>query len=76
MLTSLGLREHDHVLDIGCGSLRLGRLLIPFLRRARYFGVEPNLSLVDAGIRNELGWDAFRIKCPVRAFLLIWMGLE
>jgi SAM-dependent methyltransferase len=65
LLTDLGLREQHRVLDLGCGSLRLGRLLIPFLRTGRYFAAEPDLSLVDAGIRNELGWDAFRIKRPV-----------
>ena len=31
LLTTLGLREHHSVLDFGCGSLRAGRLLIPYL---------------------------------------------
>jgi SAM-dependent methyltransferase len=65
MLAALGLREHHRVLDLGCGSLRLGRMLIPFLRPGCYYAVEPNLALFDAGVRNELGWDAFRIKRPV-----------
>lgn len=29
LLTALGLRQHHSLLDIGCGSLRNGRLLIP-----------------------------------------------
>ena len=33
LLTTLGLRQHHSVLDIGCGSLRIGRLLIPYLNR-------------------------------------------
>ncbi|KVC92358.1 hypothetical protein WI76_03890 [Burkholderia ubonensis] len=65
VLSALGLRENHRVLDLGCGSLRLGRMLIPFLRSGRYYGVEPNLALLDAGVRNELGWDAFAIKRPV-----------
>lgn len=65
VLSALGLRETHRVLDLGCGSLRLGRMLIPFLRAGRYFGVEPNLALLEAGVRNELGWDAFAIKQPV-----------
>jgi hypothetical protein len=31
LLTTLGLRDTNKVLDFGCGSLRLGRLLIPYL---------------------------------------------
>ena len=41
LLTTLGLRQHHSLLDIGCGSLRIGRLLIPYLNRGKYFGVEP-----------------------------------
>ena len=38
LLTSMGLRQHHRVLDIGCGSLRVGRLLIPYLNPKNYFG--------------------------------------
>ena len=31
LLTALGLRQHHALLDIGCGSMRVGRLLIPYL---------------------------------------------
>lgn len=64
LMTSLGLREHHRVLDVGCGSLRIGRLLIPYLRPACYTGVEPNHWLVDAGIEREIGRDLVRIKQP------------
>lgn len=62
LLTALGLREHHSLLDIGCGSLRAGRLFIPYLLPGRYFGIEPNSSLVQAGIANELGADAVLVK--------------
>jgi SAM-dependent methyltransferase len=68
LLTTLGLRQHHSLLDIGCGSLRIGRLLIPYLNRGKYFGVEPNEWLVDAGIRRELGETLVQIKGPTFMF--------
>src|SRR5687768_14538688 len=65
LLTSIGLRQHHRVLDIGCGSLRVGRLLIPYLNEGLYVGVEPNKWLVDDGIANEIGMDQVRIKQPI-----------
>jgi SAM-dependent methyltransferase len=64
ILTAFGLREHHYLLDYGCGSLRGGRLLIPYLDTGRYFGLEPNTWLVDDGVDRELGRDILRIKQP------------
>jgi hypothetical protein len=64
LLTRLGLRQHHALLDIGCGSLRVGRLLIPYLNADRYVGIEPNAWLVDAGIAREVGRDLTLIKRP------------
>ena len=68
LLTTLGLRQHHSLLDIGCGSLRIGRLLIPYLNRGKYFGVEPNEWLVDEGISRELGETLVEIKRPIFFF--------
>lgn len=68
LLTTLGLRQHHSLLDIGCGSLRIGRLLIPYLNRGKYFGVEPNEWLVKEGIRRELGQSLVEIKRPTFFF--------
>src|SRR5215475_7542377 len=68
LLTTLGLRQHHSLLDIGCGSLRIGRLLIPYLNPGKYFGVEPNEWLVDEGIRRELGETLVQIKRPTFFF--------
>ena len=65
LLTTSGLREHHTLLDIGCGSLRAGRLFIPFLLPGHYFGLEPNAWLVDQGLKREVGRDLVRIKRPV-----------
>ena len=62
LLTTLGLRQHHAVLDIGCGSLRIGRLLIPYLNAGKYCGLEPNRWLVQDGIQHEVGLDQVRIK--------------
>ncbi len=64
LLTTLGLRQHHRVLDIGCGSLRIGRLLIPYLNVGNYTGIEPNRWLIDEGIRQEVGQDQVRKKRP------------
>ena len=64
LLTTLGLREYHKVLDIGCGSLRIGRLLIPYLDSGNYTGIEPSQWLVEDGIRHEIGNDLIRIKKP------------
>ena len=64
LLTTLGLRQHHTLVDIGCGSLRAGRLFIPYLNPGQYVGIEPNQWLVEEGIRRELGNDILRIKRP------------
>ena len=64
LLCALGLRDHHRTLDFGCGSLRLGRLLIPYLQPGRYFGIEPNTWLIEDAISNQLGHDILRIKEP------------
>ena len=68
LLTTLGLRQHHSLLDVGCGSLRIGRLLIPYLNRGKYFGIEPNEWLVEEGIKRELGEALLEIKRPTFFF--------
>jgi SAM-dependent methyltransferase len=68
LLTTLGLRQNHSLLDVGCGSLRIGRLLIPYLNRGKYFGVEPNEWLVEEGIKRELGEALLEIKRPTFFF--------
>ena len=64
LLFAVGLRERHRLLDIGCGSLRSGRLFIPYLGAGNYFGIEPDESLVRAGIDQELGQDTCELKQP------------
>jgi cyclopropane fatty-acyl-phospholipid synthase-like methyltransferase len=68
LLTTLGLRQQHTLLDIGCGSLRIGRLLIPYLNRGKYFGIEPAEWLVAEGIEHELGKAVVQTKRPTFLF--------
>lgn len=67
-LFALGLREGHRVADIGCGSLRAGRLLIPYLRPDHYFGIEPERWLVADGLERELGAGVVEAKSPTFAY--------
>lgn len=64
LLVALGLREHHTLLDIGCGSLRGGKLFIPYLLPGHYYGIEPERWLVEEGISKELGHDLVQLKQP------------
>lgn len=64
VLFATGMRETHRVLDVGCGSLRVGRLLIPYLRPDHYRGIEPNRHLVEQGVRLEVGGDVVKLKRP------------
>lgn len=56
-LVSRGLESQHVFLDVGCGSLRLGQFLIPFLGERKYFGLEPESILVECGLAYEVpGW--------------------
>lgn len=64
IITSMGLRQHHNILDLGCGSLRTGKLLIPYLLKGNYFGIEPNKWLVEEGLKHELGEGIMQSKAP------------
>ena len=64
LLSSLGLRSNHHMLDVGCGSLRAGRLFISYLDERRYCGIEPNKWLIEDAIKNQVGKDLISIKKP------------
>lgn len=64
LLCALGLRADHALLDVGCGSLRAGRLFIPYLNAGRYFGIEPNGWLIEDAVRHEVGRDQMELKRP------------
>jgi len=65
LLRRLGLERGHHVLDVGCGSLRAGRFLIPWLEADHYCGLEPEAWLVAAGIEHELGREELEARRPL-----------
>ena len=63
-LVSKGMLPQHHLLDIACGSFRLGVKAIPYLEAGHYLGIEKEQSLIDAGIEIELGEALMRDKTP------------
>jgi SAM-dependent methyltransferase len=63
LLISRGLRPEHRVLDVGCGALRAGVLLIQYLEPGHYFGIDINPSLIHAG-RWELSQAGLDDRCP------------
>lgn len=57
------IEKTDAVLDYGCGALRLGKHLIPYLRKGNYTGVDVDQDLLDHGLSVELNTKA-RAKKP------------
>lgn len=62
LLFNSGIREKSKVFDFGCGSLRLGRLLIPFLNVGNYYGYDPNCFLYQEFIEKEYSYDLCKKK--------------
>lgn len=63
-LLDSGLYPNSTVLDIGCGCLRGGYWLIHFLEKERYFGIEPDTEMLNAGIKTLMEPDEVEKKNP------------
>lgn len=51
---SSGLLAHHKLLEIGCGSLSAGFVLMQFVEPMHYCGLDPNKWLIDAALGSEL----------------------
>jgi SAM-dependent methyltransferase len=57
LLSKMGLRKDNTVLDVGCGPLRAGVHLIRYLNANRYVGVDYNADFIKAA-QHVIGRDA------------------
>jgi SAM-dependent methyltransferase len=69
-LRSQGLVPQDILLDIGCGSLRLGVRAVEFLDSGNYWGTDLSPALLDAGYEQEIVPLGLSAKLP-RANLVV-----
>lgn len=59
-----GLTPASTLLDIGCGSLRLGLRAVEYLDPGKYWGTDLNSILLDAGYENEIVPAGLANKLP------------
>jgi SAM-dependent methyltransferase len=63
-LVSQGLKPNHVLLDIACGSLRAGRLLIPYLDPGNYLGIDKHAEVIEAGKAKEIDQDTLQSRHP------------
>ncbi len=63
-LVNAGLLSTHKLLDLGCGALRTGAKLIPYLEPSNYYGIDADLRRLDAGYNQELGQLGLRKRSP------------
>ena len=63
-LQGQGMVKDSFLLDLACGSLRLGVKAIPYLNTGHYMGIEKESQLLEAGIQHELGIKLHEAKRP------------
>jgi hypothetical protein len=59
-----GLQPEHRLLDFGCGALRLGNWVIPYLDEGNYFGVESHLVSLGAAATYEIPLHGHEQKRP------------
>src|SRR5260370_14272348 len=60
-----GINPSSKLLDVGCGCLRAGYWLVRLLDAGCYFGIEPNSTMLQAGLDHVLGSELQAAKKPL-----------
>lgn len=63
-LIDQGLMPEHTLVDIGCGSLRLGVHAVRYLNKGNYWGTDLNKTLMDAGYEREIILEGLSEKLP------------
>lgn len=63
LIQHAGLRPDDHVLDLGCGTGRLAKHLVPFLEPGGYCGLDISPEAIDIA-RARIPADVRRNRAP------------
>ena len=63
-LRGVGLTPASTLLDVGCGCLRGGVHFIRYLEPGRYYGIDANASLLQAGYQVELKAAGLQDRLP------------
>ena len=58
------IKPSESIIDIGCGSLRIGRFLVDYLEPGNYFGVEMQERLLNSAVYDVIGVERFKEKKP------------
>lgn len=74
-LMARGLQPGHRLLDIGCGALRGGVTLIPYLDPGNYWGIDKHRALLDIGWVAELAPLGLTVRQP-RAQLVALADFE
>jgi SAM-dependent methyltransferase len=75
-LVKHGLVATDHMLEVGCGNLRAGRLFIDYLDPGNYYGIDisPDILLAAQDVLTESGLqDKLPTLTPVRDLTLTFL---